>query len=120
MLLPFTLAWSEYISQPELGEKVTALYHHYPALAVNSVEKHMRSQLGLDRRLVNSARRQQGLLHVYRTLCTRGRCQHCGLGQLEARHDIQVQASRLSGLKTVVAAGGNHGGVIGAQLKGRD
>ena len=86
VLLPFTFAWSQISSQPELGRKVFDLYRHYPRLAVNTVERHMKSQLGLSGSLVNSAQRQQGLIHIYNTLCTQGECSHCSLSQLEAGH----------------------------------
>ena len=79
VLLPFILAWSQVTSQPELERKALDLYCHYPKLAVNSVERHMRNQLGLGSKLVNSARRQQGLIHIYNTLCTQGRCNCCPL-----------------------------------------
>jgi len=79
VLLPFTFAWSKVASQPELERKALDLYHHYPKLAVNSVERHMVNQLRLNNNLVNSARRQQGLIHIYKTLCTQGRCSGCPL-----------------------------------------
>ncbi len=79
VLLPFTLAWSKVTSQSELEKKALDLYHHCPKLAVNSVERHMRNQLRLSSNLVNSARRQQGLIHIYKTRCTQGRCNCCPL-----------------------------------------
>ena len=90
VLLPFTFAWSQSTSQPELRGKAFDLYRHYPRLAVNSVERHMTRQLGLSNSPVNSAQQQQGLIHIYNTLCTQGRCSDCWLSQLEARHYIQV------------------------------
>jgi len=81
VLLPFTLAWSRLNSQPELEKKVFDLYRCYPRLAVNTVERHMMNQLGLGSRLVNSAQRQQGLIHIYNSLCTQGRCSACPLGE---------------------------------------
>jgi len=90
VLLPFTLAWSKLNSQPGVEEKVLELYHSYPRLAANTVERHMIKQLGLNSSLVNSAQRQQGLIHIYNTLCSQGRCHCCRLSQLEAGHDIQV------------------------------
>ncbi|MDD5082669.1 MAG: DUF2851 family protein [Dehalococcoidales bacterium] len=81
VLLPFVAAWSGIIDQPELERKALALYEHHPKLATNSVARHMASQLGLGRRLINSARRQQGLLHLYYTRCTQGRCHVCPLGR---------------------------------------
>ena len=83
VILPFTLAWSQLTSQPELVNKALNLYHNYPKLAVNTVERHMQNQLGLSSNLVNSARRQQGLIHIYKTLCTQGRCNHCCLSRTQ-------------------------------------
>ncbi len=79
VLLPFTFAWSQFTSQPELVRKAFDLYRRYPRLAVNSVERHMTAQLGLSSSLVNSAQRQQGLIHIYNSLCTQGRCNDCSL-----------------------------------------
>ena len=90
VLLPFIVAWSRLTSQSELEKKSLTLYHHYPRLAVNTVERHMRGQLGLSSRLVSSAQRQQGLIHIYKTRCSQGRCNCCRLGQFEAGNHIQV------------------------------
>ena len=90
VILPFTFAWGQSNSQPELAEKSLALYQRYSRLAVNSIERHMKDQLGLSSKLVNSARRQQGLIHIYHTLCTQGRCNHCPLCQPQARHHVYV------------------------------
>lgn len=90
VLLPFTFAWSQFTSQPELQRKASDLYHHYPKLAVNSVERHMTDQLRLSSSLVNSARRQQGLIHIYNIRCTQGRCSGCPLSQLEVGHYVQI------------------------------
>jgi hypothetical protein len=81
IILPFACAWSRANSRPELGEKALRLYRHYPRLGENTVERHMREQLGLSPFLVNSACRQQGLIHVYKTLCVRGRCNSCPVSQ---------------------------------------
>ena len=77
VLLPFSFAWSQFTAQPELEKQAFGLYCGYPRRAVNSVERHMAAQLGLSRSLVNSARRQQGLIHIYNTLCTQGECHRC-------------------------------------------
>jgi len=79
IILPFAFAWSRLIAQPELGGKALDLYSIYPRLSLNSVERHMMSQLGLNKSAVNSARCQQGLIHIYNTLCTQGRCEQCVL-----------------------------------------
>ena len=80
VLLPFAYAQGILSSQPGLTKKAFELYHRYPRLAVNAVERHMRNQLGLSSDLVDSAQRQQGLIHIYRTLCSQGECHHCPLG----------------------------------------
>jgi len=82
VLLPFTFAWSKLTSQTELARKALDLYRHYPRLAVNTVERHMRNQLGLSSDLVNSAQQQQGLIHIYNTLCSQGKCHCCPLGRV--------------------------------------
>jgi len=81
ILLPFAFAWGEVTSQKELMQKALDLYRSYPKLAENSIEKHMKNQLGLSNNLVNSARRQQGLIHIYNTLCSQGKCNCCPLGE---------------------------------------
>ncbi len=81
VLLPFTFAWSKFTSQSELARKALDLYYRYPKLVVNTMERHMSNQLGLSRNLVNSAQRQQGLIHIYNTLCSQGKCHCCPLGK---------------------------------------
>jgi len=80
VLLPFAFAWGKFNSQLELAKKALDLYCGYPRLAANAVERHMRSQLGLGSNLISSAQRQQGLIHIYNTLCSQGKCHRCPLG----------------------------------------
>jgi hypothetical protein len=79
VLLPFTYARGRSAGRPGLATASLAAYRDYPRLADNALLRHMRLQLRIGRPVVNSARRQQGLLHIYRTLCTQGRCEHCPL-----------------------------------------
>jgi len=81
VLLPFAFAWGKFNSQLELAKKALDLYCGYPSLTVNAVERHMRSQLRLSSNLINSAQRQQGLIHIYNTLCSQGKCHRCLLGE---------------------------------------
>jgi hypothetical protein len=81
VLLPFAFAWGKFNSQLELVKKALDLYCGYPSLTVNAVERHMRSQLRLSSNLINSAQRQQGLIHIYNTLCSQGKCHRCRLGE---------------------------------------
>lgn len=77
VLLPFTFARGDSDCGPELANVAMAMYRKYPKLSDNALVRHMTSQLGIRPCTVNSARRQQGLLHIYRTLCTQGRCDCC-------------------------------------------
>jgi len=90
VLLPFIFTWGEFTSRLELAKKAWQLYRRCPGLAGNSLEKHMRKQLGLSGELVNSARRQQGLIHIYNNFCIQGRCQECRLSHPETGNHIQV------------------------------
>jgi hypothetical protein len=90
VLLPFALAWGKLNYQPQVERKAVDLYRGYPRLAANTLERHMMKQLRLNRSLVNSAQRQQGLIHIYNTLCSQGRCNCCQLSQLEVGHHVQV------------------------------
>jgi hypothetical protein len=81
VLLPFATAWGYQSSRPDFGRKIFELYCHYPALATNTLESHMMHQLGISRYLVNSAQRQQGLIHIYNTFCSQGKCHSCPLGE---------------------------------------
>ena len=74
VLLPFAFARDEH------SEKTLKFYRSYRASAENSLVKHMRQQLGIGRYLVNTACRQQGLIHIYQTWCLEGKCNRCPLG----------------------------------------
>ena len=77
VLLPFTMAWSRINTRPELAEKAAGLYRRYPALKENTIARHMRRQLGIAGPAIHTARRQQGLLHIFQTFCTTGGCPDC-------------------------------------------
>ena len=63
-------------------EKALNIYRGYRALEENTLVKHMRQQLGITRYQVNSARRQQGLIHIYKTHCLEGDCVSCPISRL--------------------------------------
>lgn len=73
--LPFVDA----AAQTGVAAKAREIYRRYPRLAANTLEKHMTGQLNLERGAVNSACRQQGLLHIYKTRCSQGECGACPL-----------------------------------------
>jgi hypothetical protein len=80
VLLPFTVAWGRLNSRPELAAGAAEIYRSYPALADNTLQRHMTDQLGIGRYVVGTARRQQGLLHIYKTRCSQGGCRDCPVG----------------------------------------
>ncbi len=90
ILLPFSFAWGNFTSQPELEWISLEFYRHYPKLATNTIERHMIKQLGLENRQINSARRQQGLIRIYKNFCTEGKCNDCLLSQLEVGNYVYV------------------------------
>jgi len=96
IVLPFAHAFGERSTDLPLMCRATTLYRNYGKLAMNCVEKHMIEQLGLSSRTVGSAPRQQGLLHIYRTLCAQGKCGACPLGQPETGDDVEVEAIGLT------------------------
>ncbi|MBI4284310.1 MAG: DUF2851 family protein [Chloroflexi bacterium] len=79
VLLPFAYAWGQLGRRASLARQALGLYDSYPRLDENAIERHMKRQLGLDNRLVGTACPQQGLLHLYHTRCTQGKCRGCPL-----------------------------------------
>lgn len=80
VLLPFFLCWSRIRAETALERKIRDIYHSYPRTQTNSIERHMLHQLSLAPARVKTARRQQGLIHFYKTFCTQGKCTDCCLG----------------------------------------
>ena len=80
VLLPFAAARGRAESRPGLIDKAAEIYRRYPPLGENSLQRHMSRQLGINRDIVSDARRQQGLLHIYKTMCSQGGCGDCPLG----------------------------------------
>jgi hypothetical protein len=87
VVLPFAYAWAEASSQPGLEERVLGLYGSHPKAGENEITSGLAGLL-LDlrsRRLVDSARRQQGLIHLVKSFCRRRRCAECPVsGELGA------------------------------------
>jgi hypothetical protein len=81
VLLPFALVFTPVNGVSYLGDTTLRLYRGYKRLASNCLERHMIVQLNLPPCLVNSARRQQGLLHIYKTMCIQAKCSGCALAQ---------------------------------------
>jgi len=81
ILLPFSFAWAEKFSQPWLRERAVELYRNHPQLGENWVTRYMEGRIfGEYEVKANSACRQQGLVHLYKTFCVKRRCHQCPLG----------------------------------------
>jgi hypothetical protein len=80
VILPFSYAWGSLNAQPELAAKSREIFRTYPKPGTNAIERHMSKQLVRSRVPINSALRQQGLIHIYKTFCTQGKCSICPLG----------------------------------------
>ena len=79
VILPFTYAWGQLNAQPELVARSMAIFTTYPKLGTNTVERHMSKQFGRSCVPIIRAQRQQGMIHIYKTLCTQGKCAVCPL-----------------------------------------
>jgi hypothetical protein len=73
VLLPFCAALPHAAGLRQIAIEV---FRAFPAGEDNAILRHMRRQTGLES-VVMTARRQQGLLHVYKRFCTQGRCRSC-------------------------------------------
>ena len=80
VVLPFSLAYAELHGLPALAAAARAAYRVHPRLAENEYTRAMADLLiaGEQRRaLLRTARRQQGLLHLFRLYCDHRRCGEC-------------------------------------------
>ena len=77
VILPFFTAWCRSQGETELGRGLERICRLYPPCETNSIQRHMLGQLKAEKGIVNSALRQQGLLHLYKTYCTHSRCLEC-------------------------------------------
>jgi len=80
--LPFAFAWAGAGSQVSLSEQALWLYRVYPRSGGNEITRGLTKLLGSKASaLVDSARRQQGLLHLDGTFCHPRCCADCPLAQ---------------------------------------
>ncbi len=82
VLLPCAAAYAELTDRPALRAAAWSAYRAHPNLGENEITRHMaRLLLGQSgRRLARGARRQQGLLHLFRRYCDLKRCAECPAG----------------------------------------
>ena len=77
VVLPFIHSYAEVAGSRELRDTSVELYHAFPKLADNEITREMKRMLDpqTDAKLVTTARRQQGLIHLYKRLASRIRSQ---------------------------------------------
>ena len=71
VVLPFFFAWAHLLGDGELRQRALALYRRLPPSQDNAITREMKSLLlgsKVSQPVVNSAGRQQGLIHIYRVL----------------------------------------------------
>lgn len=83
VLLPFAHALGQTVGDEELSQAAEDTFCRLLAPCSNQVTRHMAGQLMAhpDARALATARRHQGLLHLFHSYCTRGRCGVCPLGR---------------------------------------
>jgi hypothetical protein len=93
VLLPFyaACAGAAYAYKSVLEEKTLHIFRNYQSPAENSLEKHMRQQLDIPPEMAATARRRQGLIHIYKTLCTQGKCGECPFGERRGDKITKIQ-----------------------------
>ncbi len=83
-VFPVLLAYAQSTGDQDLEQAVNQVYSHHPLLSENSVQKFMNTFLLGERYqrspLVNSAKKQQGLIHIYGKYCVGNEkgCLGCG------------------------------------------
>lgn len=86
VLLPFAAAYGELCDEPQLVRGAHHLYRLHPKLSDNAIAKEMLEQIlgaaepqvrSAATKLVNTAQRQQGLLHIYAHWCKLHVCAEC-------------------------------------------
>lgn len=79
VVLPFLIALAETQKNEGLNQNVRNIYQSFPRLGENQITRFL-SELywnGKNTRIVNSAKRQQGMIHLYKTFCQEQRCAVC-------------------------------------------
>ncbi|MHB1133329.1 MAG: DUF2851 family protein [Chloroflexota bacterium] len=82
VVLPMAAAYADLTADTALAAGAWQAYESYPRLAENELTRRMAGLLLGDgrRRLERGARRQQGLLHLFRRYCDLQRCAECPAG----------------------------------------
>jgi hypothetical protein len=86
IILPVVLSYANEMENSLLKVNLLQLFQIYPKVSSNSLIKKMSKQLfgkiKQANQYLNTAARQQGLIHLYKLYCHRGECERCQ-GELE-------------------------------------
>ena len=79
VLFPFYHAWAGTACRKRLKADILKLYKRYPQLGENWITRYVAGEVfgETSPKIVNSAQRQQGLIHLYRTFCVDLKCVEC-------------------------------------------
>jgi hypothetical protein len=81
VILPFTLAYSQRLSNESLSECAMRLWTGYGRLQDNTVTRYFSNRIFQSEKeyhsIINSASRQQGLIHIYKSFCSLHNCNNC-------------------------------------------
>jgi len=72
VVLPFAFAWAETRGDAALAEAAVATFRRWPRTSSYGLLRSLSSALGS--RATGGARRQQGMLHLFRRYCRQGGC----------------------------------------------
>ncbi|MBI2907193.1 MAG: DUF2851 family protein [Chloroflexi bacterium] len=78
--LPFLYAYAEATGNPGLADRALEIFRLCPPLGENEITREMGHLLFGGRKIRPSARRQQGMIHIYRKWCLERCCEECPLG----------------------------------------
>ena len=81
VILPVIFAYAAEIEDSLLKNNMLQLYKSYSKVTSNSIIKKMSELLfgttKITNKFINTAARQQGLIHLYKLHCHRGECERC-------------------------------------------
>lgn len=81
VILPFILAYSEKLDNERLSECVMRLWTGYGRLQDNTITRYFSNRIFPSEKeyhqIINSASRQQGLIHIYKSFCSLNNCNNC-------------------------------------------
>lgn len=79
VILPMALIYSQRLHDQKLQNLITKLYNGYPILQDNKITRYFADRVLREKYhlIINSASRQQGLIHIYKWFCEVQNCDNC-------------------------------------------